>query len=56
MPDPAYLLAEKKIEEARRNANHPRIFSTNKRTRADIRVFVTPFVDGLPTQGGHNGA
>ncbi len=38
------------------NANHPRIQTTNIRTRAvPIRVFVSPFVDGLlptkPTSG-----
>lgn len=38
------------------NANHPRIQTTNTRTRAvPIQVFVSPFVDGLlptkPTSG-----
>jgi len=41
---------------------HPRIFTTNlRRTRADIiRLFVTPFVDGvdgtLENKGGHHGS
>ncbi|MBI5841652.1 MAG: hypothetical protein HZB19_16290 [Chloroflexi bacterium] len=56
--DQAYLEAEKKIEEARLEDNHPRIPPTNKRMRADlIRLFVTPFVDGtLETKGGNHGA
>ena len=56
--DPAYLQVEKKIEEARLEDNHPRIFNMNTRTRADlIRLFATPSVDGiLENKGGYHGA
>jgi len=49
--DSAYLEAEQKIADA---GNHPRINpSTNSRMSASqIRLFVTPFVDGLSPKGG----
>ena len=59
--DEAYHLAEQKIADALRSGateldynNHPRIKpATNTRTRAaDIRAFVTPFVDDLENQHG----
>ena len=42
--DQAYYEAEKKTEPVN---NHPRIFTTNSRMPANIRLFVTPFVDGV---------
>ena len=53
--DKAYYKAEKKIES---DTNHPRIPTTNNRTRpSSIRVFVTPFVDGIVEyKGGNHGA
>jgi hypothetical protein len=47
--DEAYYQAEKKIEPVN---NHPRIFTTNSRMPAHIRLFVTPFVDGTVENKG----
>jgi len=55
--DQAYYEAQKKIEPVN---NHPRITTTNSRMPAHIRVFVTPFVDGVDgtveNKGGKHGA
>jgi len=52
--DEAYYEAQNKIESAN---NRPRILTTNSRMSAHIRVFVTPFVDGIvENKGGNHGA